>query len=110
MSRTATDMDSGLRRNDIAMGPVVVTTATPTLPDLIDMQIRTNGPMSVATYMGLCLTHPTKGYYRIADPLGVAGDFVTAPEISQMFGELVGFFFVNLWQQMGSPKAFTLLE
>jgi NADH dehydrogenase [ubiquinone] 1 alpha subcomplex assembly factor 7 len=92
------------------MGPVVVTTAGPTLPELIDMQIRTNGPMSVATYMGLCLTHPTKGYYRVADPLGVAGDFVTAPEISQMFGELVGFFFVNLWQQMGSPKAFTLLE
>ena len=82
----------------------------PTLPELIDMQIRTNGPMSVATYMGLCLTHPTKGYYRSADPLGVAGDFVTAPEISQMFGELLGFFFVNVWQQMGSPKAFTLLE
>ena len=84
--------------------------STPTLPELIDMQIRTNGPMSVATYMGLCLTHPTKGYYRSADPLGVAGDFVTAPEISQMFGELLGFFFVNLWQQMGSPKDFTLLE
>jgi NADH dehydrogenase [ubiquinone] 1 alpha subcomplex assembly factor 7 len=82
----------------------------PTLPELIDMQIRANGPMSVATYMGLCLTHPTKGYYRGADPLGAAGDFVTAPEISQMFGELIGFFFVNLWQQMGSPKAFTLLE
>ena len=87
-----------------------MTETGPTLPELIDMQIRANGPMSVATYMGLCLTHPTKGYYRIADPLGVAGDFVTAPEISQMFGELVGFFFVNLWQQMGSPKAFTLLE
>ncbi|MEO9298254.1 class I SAM-dependent methyltransferase [Devosia alba] len=82
----------------------------PTLPELIDMQIRTTGPMSVATYMGLCLTHPTKGYYKTADPLGSAGDFVTAPEISQMFGELIGFFVVNLWQQMGSPKAFTLLE
>jgi NADH dehydrogenase [ubiquinone] 1 alpha subcomplex assembly factor 7 len=82
----------------------------PTLPELIDMQIRTSGPMSVASYMALCLTHPTKGYYKADDPLGVAGDFVTAPEISQMFGELIGFFFVNLWQQMGSPKAFTLLE
>lgn len=85
-------------------------TDSPTLPELIDMQIRANGPMSVATYMGLCLTHPSKGYYRAADPIGAAGDFVTAPEISQMFGELLGFFFVNLWQQMGSPKAFTLLE
>ncbi|MCS6762609.1 MAG: SAM-dependent methyltransferase [Candidatus Devosia symbiotica] len=85
-------------------------TDTPTLPELIDMQIRTTGPMSVATYIGLCLTHPTKGYYKIADPLGAAGDFVTAPEISQMFGELLGFFLVNLWQQMGGPKKFTLLE
>ena len=82
----------------------------PTLPELIDMQIRTTGPMSIATYMGLCLTHPRQGYYKGADPLGATGDFVTAPEISQMFGELVGFFFVNVWQQMGSPKAFTLLE
>jgi len=82
----------------------------PTLPELIDMQIRTSGPMSIATYMGLCLTHPTKGYYKGADPLGVSGDFITAPEISQMFGELIGFFIVSLWQQMGSPKEFTLLE
>lgn len=83
---------------------------TLSLPEMIDMQIRTTGPMSVATYMGLCLTHPTKGYYKSDDPLGTAGDFVTAPEISQMFGELIGFFLVNLWQQMGSPKDFTLLE
>lgn len=87
-----------------------MTETAPTLPELIDMQIRTSGPMSVASYMGLCLTHPSKGYYKNADPLGAGGDFVTAPEISQMFGELIGFFFVNLWQQMGSPKAFTLLE
>jgi SAM-dependent MidA family methyltransferase len=85
-------------------------TGAPTLPELIDMQIRTSGPMSVASYMGLCLTHPSKGYYKSADPLGAKGDFITAPEVSQMFGELLGFFFVNLWQQMGSPKAFTLLE
>jgi NADH dehydrogenase [ubiquinone] 1 alpha subcomplex assembly factor 7 len=82
----------------------------PSLPDLIDMQIRANGPMSVATYMGLCLTHPREGYYKKADPLGARGDFITAPEISQMFGELIGFFFVNLWQQMKEPKSFTLLE
>jgi NADH dehydrogenase [ubiquinone] 1 alpha subcomplex assembly factor 7 len=82
----------------------------PTLPELIDMQIRTSGPMSIASYMGLCLTHPSKGYYKTDDPLGAKGDFVTAPEISQIFGELIGFFVVNLWQQMGSPKDFTLLE
>jgi SAM-dependent MidA family methyltransferase len=80
------------------------------LSELIDMQIRTDGPMSIAQYMALCLTHPRRGYYTAADPLGAAGDFITAPEISQMFGELIGFFIVNLWQQMGEPKSFTLLE
>lgn len=80
------------------------------LADLIDLQISANGPMSIASYMGLCLTHPRQGYYKGADPLGAGGDFITAPEISQMFGELIGFFCVTLWQQMGQPKAFTLLE
>jgi Uncharacterized conserved protein len=85
-------------------------TDTLTLEQQIDLQIRTSGPMSVATYMGLCLTHPSKGYYRAGEPIGTAGDFITAPEISQMFGELVGFWLVNIWQQMSEPKAFTLLE
>jgi NADH dehydrogenase [ubiquinone] 1 alpha subcomplex assembly factor 7 len=82
----------------------------PDLAALIDMQIRQTGPMSIATYMGLCLTHPRHGYYRQGTAIGVGGDFITAPEISQMFGEMIGFFFVNLWQQMDQPKAFTLLE
>ncbi|HEY9009776.1 MAG TPA: SAM-dependent methyltransferase [Devosia sp.] len=82
----------------------------PSLPELIDMQIRATGPMSIATYMGLCLSHPREGYYKAGTPLGLRGDFITAPEISQMFGELIGFFFVNLWQQMGEPRSFTLLE
>ncbi len=84
--------------------------AHPTLPELIDAQIRANGPISIASYMALCLTHPRRGYYKQDDPLGPRGDFITAPEISQMFGELIGFFFVNIWQQMGEPRSFTLLE
>jgi NADH dehydrogenase [ubiquinone] 1 alpha subcomplex assembly factor 7 len=84
--------------------------APPTLAELIDMQIRQHGPMSVASYMGLALTHPRQGYYKQGTSIGAAGDFITAPEVSQMFGELVGFFLVNLWQQMGQPTAFTLLE
>jgi NADH dehydrogenase [ubiquinone] 1 alpha subcomplex assembly factor 7 len=81
------------------------------LGELIDMEIRQTGPISIATYMTLALTHKRKGYYSSgADPLGTKGDFITAPEISQMFGELIGFFFVNLWQQLGEPKSFTLLE
>jgi NADH dehydrogenase [ubiquinone] 1 alpha subcomplex assembly factor 7 len=80
------------------------------LAEQIDAQIRATGPMSLATYMGLCLSHPRHGYYAVARPIGAEGDFITAPEISQMFGELIGFFFVNLWQQMGQPRSFTLLE
>jgi len=82
----------------------------PELGELIDMQIRQHGPMSIASYMALALTHPRKGYYKQGTAIGAAGDFITAPEISQMFGELIGFFLVNLWQQMDQPAAFTLLE
>src|SRR5690242_15658201 len=60
--------------------------------------------------MGLALGHPRDGYYTAGRPIGTAGDFITAPEISQMFGELIGFFLVYLWQQMGQPTSFTLLE
>jgi NADH dehydrogenase [ubiquinone] 1 alpha subcomplex assembly factor 7 len=80
------------------------------LGDLIDMQIRTAGPMSLATFMGLCLTHPSRGYYRKADPLGAQGDFITAPEISQMFGEMIGAWIADLYVQMGSPPRVTILE
>jgi NADH dehydrogenase [ubiquinone] 1 alpha subcomplex assembly factor 7 len=80
------------------------------LAEQIDAQIRATGPMSLATYMTLCLSHPRDGYYAKGRPIGAHGDFITAPEISQMFGELIGFFVVNLWQQMGSPISFTLLE
>ena len=76
----------------------------------IRRRIAVAGSLSVAQYMELCLTHPEHGYYCSRDPFGGAGDFTTAPEISQMFGELIGFFLVNLWQQMGEPKSFTLLE
>lgn len=82
----------------------------PDLGALIAMQIRANGPMSVAEYMQLCLSHPRHGYYRSGAAIGAGGDFVTAPEISQIFGELIGFFVVNLWQQMRQPPSFTLLE
>jgi NADH dehydrogenase [ubiquinone] 1 alpha subcomplex assembly factor 7 len=80
------------------------------LAEQIDAQIRATGPISLATYMGLCLSHPRHGYYTTGRPIGAAGDFITAPEVSQMFGELVGFFVVNLWQQMGEPRSVTLLE
>ena len=61
-----------------------------TLLDIIRAQIRATGPMTVADYMALCLGHPKHGYYTTRDPLGAAGDFITAPGVSQMFGEVMG--------------------
>ncbi len=68
------------------------------------------GPMPVAEYMRLCLTHPQYGYYVNRDPLGAGGDFVTSPEISQMFGELIGLWMAAVWRQMGAPDNVRLIE
>jgi NADH dehydrogenase [ubiquinone] 1 alpha subcomplex assembly factor 7 len=68
------------------------------------------GPMPVAEYMRLCLTHPQYGYYLRRDAIGAAGDFITAPEISQMFGELIGLWAAAVWQQMGAPENIRLIE
>ena len=66
--------------------------------------------MPVADYMRLCLTHPEHGYYVKRDPLGGGGDFITAPEISQMFGELIGVWMATVWRQMGAPENFRIIE
>jgi SAM-dependent MidA family methyltransferase len=68
------------------------------------------GPMPVAEYMKLCLTHPQYGYYVAGNPIGAAGDFITAPEISQMFGELIGLWIASVWQAMGSPENVRVIE
>jgi NADH dehydrogenase [ubiquinone] 1 alpha subcomplex assembly factor 7 len=72
--------------------------------------IAAGGPMPVAEYMRLCLTHPTYGYYVNRDPLGAGGDFITSPEISQMFGELIGVWAAAVWRQMGAPENLRLIE
>lgn len=73
-------------------------------------QIRLNGPMPVSEFMTLALTDPDHGYYTTKDPFGRQGDFTTAPEISQMFGELIGLWCATVWQAMGSPDQFLLIE
>ena len=72
--------------------------------------IRSEGPLPVSRYMALCLGHPRHGYYMTRDPFGAQGDFTTAPEISQMFGELIGIWAAGVWQAMGAPAAFRLVE
>lgn len=72
--------------------------------------ITANGPMTIASYMDLALQHPEHGYYRQHDPLGKDGDFITAPEISQMFGEMIGLWCADVWRKLGQPDRFVLLE
>jgi NADH dehydrogenase [ubiquinone] 1 alpha subcomplex assembly factor 7 len=76
---------------------------------LIARRIALTGPISVADFMAEALGHPRLGYYRRAQPLGAAGDFTTAPEISQMFGELIGAWLAERWLAMGEPNV-TLVE
>jgi len=82
---------------------------TSELGRLIARRLLLTGPISVADFMAEALGHPRLGYYRRARPLGAAGDFTTAPEISQMFGELIGAWLAERWLAMGQP-AVTLVE
>lgn len=81
-----------------------------TLFDQIKAEIETSGPLTIARYMDLALGHSEHGYYRKQDPFGKDGDFITAPEISQMFGEMVGLWMAVVWQAMGSPDPVNVVE
>ena len=80
------------------------------LAEIIVQRIRATGPMNLADYMELCLLHPRFGYYATRDPFGNSGDFITAPEISQIFGELCGLSLAQSWIDQGRPAPFTLAE
>lgn len=80
------------------------------LAERIARRIRREGPISIAAYMALALHDPEAGYYASRDPFGAAGDFVTAPEISQIFGELIGACLVDFWQRIGRPDPVILAE
>jgi len=76
----------------------------------IRRRIELAGPMPVRQFMSLCLTDPTHGYYMTRDPFGRAGDFVTAPEVSQVFGELIGLWAAAVWHHLGKPENVRLVE
>jgi NADH dehydrogenase [ubiquinone] 1 alpha subcomplex assembly factor 7 len=82
--------------------------------ELLESEIRrritAGGPMPVAEYMALCLTDPEHGYYTTRDPFGARGDFITAPEVSQMFGEMIGLWMAATWSKMGSPENIRIVE
>ncbi|MDO8839952.1 MAG: SAM-dependent methyltransferase [Parvibaculum sp.] len=72
--------------------------------------IEETGPIPLSHYMAIALGHPEHGYYMTRDPLGPRGDFVTAPEVSQMFGELVGLWLADAWVAQAAPASFVLAE
>jgi NADH dehydrogenase [ubiquinone] 1 alpha subcomplex assembly factor 7 len=80
------------------------------LDAILAAEIRARGPISVARYMDLALNHPSLGHYRRAEPIGAAGDFTTAPEIGQAFGEILGLWLAEAWAGMGRPGPVRLVE
>jgi NADH dehydrogenase [ubiquinone] 1 alpha subcomplex assembly factor 7 len=83
------------------------------LKDVLIQLIRQHGSIDFYTYMKLCQQHPDYGYYAIKssnDILGATGDFITAPEISSLFGEMIAFWIVTQWERLGSPAQLQLLE
>ncbi|MCX7567002.1 SAM-dependent methyltransferase [Sulfitobacter sp. F26169L] len=80
------------------------------LREVLTAQINAQGPMRLDEYISACLLHPKYGYYTTRTPFGSGGDFITAPEISQMFGELVGLSLAQAWMDQGAPAPFTLAE
>jgi NADH dehydrogenase [ubiquinone] 1 alpha subcomplex assembly factor 7 len=80
------------------------------LAEALIARIRRDGPIGVDRYMEVCLNDPVHGYYRRRRAIGRDGDFVTAPEISQVFGELIGLWCAVVWQQMGEPSTLRLVE
>ena len=99
--------DDGTRDRTGALGAAAGLTE---LARLIAARIAAEGPMRFDVYMGLCLGHPRLGYYATRDPLGAAGDFTTGPEISQMFGEMIGAWLAQVWADQGRPAPVVLAE
>lgn len=73
-------------------------------------RIATEGPITLADYMAICLMHPKYGYYQHERVFGAEGDFITAPEVSQMFGEMIGLWLADRWMKIGKPTAINLVE
>jgi len=80
------------------------------LEERLKTRIREDGPLTVADYMSACLHDPLDGYYATRPRLGADGDFITAPMVSQMFGEFLGLWAVAVWRGLGSPARFRLVE
>lgn len=82
---------------------------TPLAEKIVNL-IQQSGPLRISDYFAMCLADPDHGYYQTRDPFGQEGDFVTAPEISQLFGEMIGVCLVQAWHAQGSPANTRIVE
>jgi NADH dehydrogenase [ubiquinone] 1 alpha subcomplex assembly factor 7 len=80
------------------------------LKEILVSQIRQGGPIDLPTFMQIALGHPQHGYYSTREAIGAQGDFTTAPEISQLFGEMIGLWIIDSWHTLGSPDTINLIE
>ncbi len=92
-----------------AIDPKTTPTRTPLEERLLRL-IDDHGPIRVGDFMSDALCHPQHGYYSTSVPFGKEGDFTTAPEISQMFGELLGAWVIQSWEDIGAPSVVNLIE
>ena len=81
-----------------------------TLFDNLKLRVVSKGPITLADFMSEALGNPQYGYYKNLISIGEKGDFITSPEISQMFGELIGLWSAVCWQRLGSPRKFYFIE
>jgi len=86
-----------------------VTTMTPLAHKIVRL-IEQTGPLRISDYFALCLADPEYGYYQSREPFGRSGDFITAPEVSQLFGEMIGVSLVHAWQAQGAPSDVRIVE
>ena len=89
---------------------MTVSATAASLTEQLAATIRLSGPITIAHYMAEAVANQTHGYYSTRDPFGLEGDFITAPEVSQIFGELLGLWCADLWAQMDRPKMVNLVE
>ena len=92
------------------VGTLSISAGTASLAARLRTRIRSHGPIPLADYMAACFSDPPGGYYASRLPIGKSGDFITAPEISQVFGELVGLWAAAVWQSLGAPAPLTVVE
>lgn len=78
--------------------------------EFLKSHIAQHGPVDIGSFMGMAMGHPEYGYYASRDPFGRGGDFITTPEMSQIFGELIGMWLADVWMKMGEPAKVYLLE